>query len=76
MKEVVQHAETGITVYPNDAHSCAWGISHTLKHPDWARQRVRNALQRVNTTYSWHTIADQTREVYQRVAAERGRVVW
>jgi len=76
LREVVQHAETGITVYPNDAHSCAWGISHTLQHPDWAQQRVRNAIQRVNTTYSWHTIAAQTREVYERVAKERRRAIW
>ncbi len=46
LKEVVRHAETGITVYPGDPASCAWGIIHTLAEPGWARQRVQNACAR------------------------------
>jgi len=34
LKDVVRHAETGITVYPDDPASLAWGIVHTLQHPD------------------------------------------
>lgn len=76
LKEVVRHAETGITIYPNDVASCAWGILHTLQHPEWAQQRVENAYREVLTVFNWDTIAEQTRAVYERVVAERSRVNW
>lgn len=76
LREVVRHAETGITIYPGDVASCAWGIIHTLQHPEWARQRAENAHRQVLTAYNWETIAQQTRDVYQRVIDERARVEW
>lgn len=74
--EIIQHAETGITVYPNNPASCAWGIIHTLQHPEWAQQRVHNAYQLVTTHYNWDTIAEQTEAVYARVVAERQQTPW
>jgi len=76
LPEVVRHAETGITVYPGDAGSCAWGIIHTLQHPEWARMRAENAYREVLTTFSWDTIAEQTLQVYERVIAERAAADW
>ncbi|MGC9360729.1 MAG: glycosyltransferase family 4 protein [Anaerolineae bacterium] len=76
LREIVQHAETGITVYPNNPASCAWGIIHTLQHPQWAAQRVDNAYKLVTTRYNWDTIAEQTEAVYARVIAERQRTPW
>jgi glycosyltransferase involved in cell wall biosynthesis len=76
LREVVQHGETGITVYPGSPESCAWGIVHTLQHPDWAAMRVENAYRKVETVFSWDTIASQTIDVYERVVAERANTVW
>jgi glycogen synthase len=76
LREVVRHAETGITIYPNSPASCAWGIVHTLQHPAWARQRVENAYRELVTVYNWDVIARQTAEVYARVVAERARTAW
>jgi len=76
LKDVVQHGETGITVYPGDPHSVAWGIVHTLQHPDWARQRAAKAEQRARTVYSWDRIADQTIDIYQRIVTERAQTAW
>jgi len=76
LKEVVRHAETGITIYPRNPESCAWGIVHTLRHPEWAQQRVKNAYAEVLSVYNWDTIAAQTIEVYSRVHAERQRADW
>lgn len=76
LKEVVQHAETGITIYPGDPASCAWGILHTLQHPHWASRRVENARRIVRSVYSWETIAAQTEAVYHRVVEERRRTAW
>ncbi|NLV74804.1 MAG: glycosyltransferase family 4 protein [Chloroflexi bacterium] len=76
LKEVVKHGETGITIYPNSPESCAWGILHTLQHPEWATQRVENAYREVLTTYNWKRIAEQTRAVMERITAERRFVSW
>lgn len=76
LREVVKHAETGITIYPNSPESCAWGILHTLQHPEWAAMRVANAYKLVLTVYNWRTIAGQTRSVYQRIVAERSNTNW
>jgi glycogen(starch) synthase len=74
LKEVVEHGETGITVYPGDADSVAWGILHTLQHPEWAAQRVENAYRKVRELYNWGRIAGLTRRTYERVVEERRRV--
>ncbi|MCE5258912.1 MAG: glycosyltransferase family 4 protein, partial [Chloroflexi bacterium] len=76
LREVVQHAETGITIYPNNPASCAWGILHTLLHPDWAAKRVENAYRQVLKVYNWQTIAAQTKAVYQRIINERANTLW
>ncbi|MGC8873875.1 MAG: glycosyltransferase family 4 protein [Chloroflexia bacterium] len=76
LAEVVRHAETGITVYPGDPDSLAWGILHTLEHPEWTRQRVENAYREVLERYNWPTIARQTIAVYERVRAEYERSDW
>ncbi|HMP39316.1 MAG TPA: glycosyltransferase family 4 protein, partial [Roseiflexaceae bacterium] len=39
LSEVIELHETGITVHPGSADSLAWGIQHTLQHPDWSAQR-------------------------------------
>lgn len=76
LREVVRHAETGITIYPNNPESCAWGIVHTLQHAEWARMRVENAYREVLTVYDWDAIAASTIEVYRRVAQERAATEW
>lgn len=76
LAEVVRHAETGITVYPGDPDSLAWGILHTLEHPEWARLRVENAYGEVLERYTWATLARQTVAVYERVRKEYERSGW
>ena len=76
LREVVRHAETGITIYPGSRESCAWGILHTLKHPEWAQQRVENAYREVLTVYNWAAIAEATAEVYRRVVKARRGTAW
>ncbi|MHB1413613.1 MAG: glycosyltransferase family 4 protein [Chloroflexota bacterium] len=74
--EVVQHNETGITVYPNDPGSLAWGILHTLQNPYWARLRAENAYRMVVEEYNWQVIAQKTAMVYERVVSERKAIPW
>jgi glycogen synthase len=76
LQDVVQHAETGITVYPDDPASLAWGIVHTLQHPEWAAGRVEKAYRMVHEKYSWQRIACMTVDVYRQVIAERSIASW
>lgn len=76
LQEVVKHGETGITVYPDNPESLAWGINHTLSRPDWAAQRVENAYRMVVEEYNWSRIARSTIQVYERILAERAKTRW
>jgi len=76
LKEVVQHAKTGITVYPDNVESLAWGILHTLEHPNWAQARAENAYREVVNLYNWGRIAKLTKKVYERVVEERAKASW
>jgi len=76
LKDVVQHAETGITVYPDNPESLAWGILHTLQHPEWSAERVKNAYRVVQEEYNWERIARMTADTYRNVIAERAIAIW
>lgn len=76
LRDVVDHAETGITVYPDDPDSLAWGILHTLQRPDWSALRVEKAYRTVREQYNWQRIARMTASVYQRCIYERAAATW
>jgi glycogen(starch) synthase len=76
LKDVVLHAETGITVYPDDPESLAWGILHTLQHPEWSAARVKNAYRVVRDDYNWERIARMTKDIYRRIVVERAITDW
>jgi glycosyltransferase involved in cell wall biosynthesis len=75
-REVVRHDKTGVTVYPDDASSLAWGVLHTLRNPALAAARAEEARQVVRREFNWDTIASRTIAVYRRVLDERQRVSW
>ncbi len=68
--EVVSNHQTGLKVYPNNPHSLAWGILHTLLNPDWSAARVKNAYEMVINCYNWREAAQLTIETYERVRDE------
>lgn len=76
LAEVVQHNETGITVYPDNVDSLAWGILQVLQHPEWAAVRAKNAYRMLLTHYNWDYIAQRTSQVYELIVNERARTAW
>lgn len=76
LREVVRHSKTGITVYPDDVQSVAWGVMNTLRNPALADSRAIEAQQVVRREFSWNAIAARTIDVYQRVLDERRRIDW
>jgi glycosyltransferase involved in cell wall biosynthesis len=63
-------------VYSDDTDSLAWGILHTLQHPEWAARRVENAYRVVREEYNWERIAQRTYEIYGQVTSEAALVDW
>ncbi|MGI8586429.1 MAG: glycosyltransferase family 4 protein [Chloroflexia bacterium] len=76
LSEVINLHENGIKVNPNDPGSLAWGVLHTLQHPDWAASRAANARRDVDALYNWDRIAKMTTAVYERVVSEARAGDW
>jgi glycogen synthase len=76
LAEVVTAHETGLTVQPNDPAALAWGILHTLQHPDWSHARAENAYRAARDSFNWHTIAGATASVYAQTFEEWQRGGW
>lgn len=74
LSEVVQHNETGITIYPDNPESIAWGVLHVLTHPDTAQEYARKGRQYVELLYNWPRIARLTKGVYQRALDKHATV--
>lgn len=70
LAEVVDMHETGVKVLPGDPVSLAWGVIHTLRHPEWSEQRAENAFREVQGQYNWATIARATIDVYRHTLDE------
>ncbi len=66
LAEFVKAHETGILTRCGDPASLAWGILHTLQHPDWAAERAASARRMVEDLYNWRRIAGQTVLSYQK----------
>jgi glycosyltransferase involved in cell wall biosynthesis len=75
--EIVKHAHNGVTIYPNNADSVTWGVTHILADPKRAQEYAVTAFSDVEELYSWARIARLTRAVYRRVVerAEGVKVV-
>lgn len=69
LSEVVAHKKTGITVYPDDPRSVAWGVLRALRQPESTREFAANARRQVEELFNWTRIARATKKVYQSVIA-------
>ena len=67
--EVVDHKVTGITVYPGDPNSVAWGVSRALANPGWAQRHAARARRAVEEKFVWSRVAKLTIDTYQRTIA-------
>ncbi|MBM3130826.1 MAG: glycosyltransferase family 4 protein [Chloroflexi bacterium] len=76
LQEVVRHAVTGVTIFPNNVESLAWGVLYTLRDPKRARARATKAYRLVKQAYHWDRIAEQTIAIYERIARERAKTNW
>ncbi|WP_102143004.1 glycosyltransferase family 4 protein [Mycobacterium hubeiense] len=68
--EAVINGQTGISCPPRDVAGLAAAVRTVLDDPDAAQQRAIAARERLTADFDWHTVADETAQVY--LAAKRG----
>lgn len=76
LAEVVNAYETGMTHEPGNPGSLARAVRYTLRHPDQARTRAENALEKLHRQFSWRYVGQETVRAYAQVLDERKRVDW
>lgn len=67
--EAVIDGQTGLCYPPRDVAALAAAVRSVLDDPQAARQRAIAARERLTSEFEWHTIADETAQVY--LAAKR-----
>lgn len=67
--EAVIDGETGISCPPRDVARLARAVCAVLDDPAAAQRRADAARRRLTSDFDWHTVADQTTQVY--LAAKR-----
>jgi glycogen synthase len=67
--EAVINGETGMSCPPRDVRRLAKAVSAVLDDPAAAQRRARAARERLTSDFDWHTVADETAQVY--LAAKR-----
>jgi glycogen synthase len=74
IKEVVVPGETGLLVPPAEPVALAEALKKVLADRDLALEMGKRGRKRVEERFSWTSIARQTREMYEGLLKERGRV--
>jgi len=67
--EAVINGQTGLSCPPRDVTRLAAAVRAVLDNPDAAQRRARAARRRITSDFDWHTVAEQTAQVY--LAAKR-----
>jgi glycogen(starch) synthase len=67
--EAVIDGETGMSCPPRDVTRLANAVRAVLDDPAAAQRRARAARERLTSDFDWHTVADETAQVY--LAAKR-----
>jgi glycogen(starch) synthase len=68
--EAVIDGHTGVSFAPRDVAGLAAAVRAILDDPDRAQRMAIAARERLTTDFDWHTVADETAQVY--LAAKRG----
>jgi glycogen(starch) synthase len=67
--EAVINGETGMSCPPRDVAGLAKAVIAVLDDPAAAQRRAKAARDRLTSDFDWHTVADETAQVY--LAAKR-----
>jgi len=62
--EAVINGETGMSCPPRDVTGLAKAVCAVLDDPAAAQRRAQAARERLTSDFDWHTVADETAQVY------------
>ena len=58
------NGETGVSCPPREVARLAQAVISVLDDPTAAQRRAQAARQRLTADFDWHTVADETAQVY------------
>lgn len=64
--EVVKHEVNGITIFPADPSSIAWGVNKVLENEELVKRIIREGRKTVIERYSWIS-SRRKRKKYMRM---------
>ncbi|MDJ1496017.1 glycosyltransferase family 1 protein [Cytophagaceae bacterium DM2B3-1] len=67
IKYSVADGETGFLVPPNDPDALAEKMSQLICDPELLQQMKKNAIERVNTLFTWAKVAEEVSDLYNKV---------
>ncbi|MEZ4733574.1 MAG: glycosyltransferase family 4 protein [Caldilineaceae bacterium] len=76
LREVVEHQQNGLTVYPDDPLSIVWAVDQLFQRPTEAAQWRACACAVTLPQFGWTRIAEQTARLYEAILQERRQVHW
>jgi len=71
IKYTVLDGETGFLVPPNNPYALAHKIHELLYNPALLKSMKKNAIQRVNSQFTWNQVANQVSIIYERILLTR-----
>lgn len=74
--EIIEHNISGLKVPSNNSDALASAISYVLENPGVAEHFKLEGLKRIEATYEWSSIAERTKELYQRTLQEAKSNPW
>ena len=76
LREVVEHQQNGLSIYPDDPLSVAWAVDQLFQNPAMAQQWRTYAEAVTLPQFRWSHIAAQTAALYEEIVQARRRVAW
>lgn len=70
IKYTVRHGETGFLVPPHDPYALAEAVKTGISCPDKYGELCKNALKRVNQSFTWAFVAKKADRLYMRVLTQ------
>jgi glycosyltransferase involved in cell wall biosynthesis len=74
--DIINHGHDGMKAYPGNANSLADSILALLYDTKLAEKCIKNAVEKVKSTYTWDIISKQTLKVYKQVVKESKESKW
>lgn len=67
LREIIDHEQTGLKVYPNDPKSIVWAVEYILSNRERCKEIAQNGEKIAKTVFSWESIAEKTAELYVNI---------